>query len=284
MAPKVLHVLSQRPSLTGSGVTLDALVRHASAAGWEQAVACGVPAGDPRPAVGDLALDRIHPLLFGRAGLDFAVPGMSDVMPYASTVFSRMEADQLERYRSAWREHLGTLVADFAPDVIHAHHVWIVSSLLADAAPGVPVVVHCHATGLRQMTLCPHLAHEVRTGCARNARFVVLMQEQRMRLAEALGVGAERLDVVGAGYRDDLFHRAGAPPDRGARLAYAGKYAAAKGLPELLTAFEALHAGRPDLQLHVAGSGSGTEADDLRDRMAAMPGVYHNDSLTGNMI
>ena len=34
---KVLHVLSQRPLLTGSGITLDALVRLAAAAGWEQA-------------------------------------------------------------------------------------------------------------------------------------------------------------------------------------------------------------------------------------------------------
>ena len=33
--PRVLHVLSQRPSLTGSGITIDALVRHAGKAGWK---------------------------------------------------------------------------------------------------------------------------------------------------------------------------------------------------------------------------------------------------------
>ena len=43
---RVLHVLSQRPSLTGSGVTLDGVVRHAAAAGSEQRVVCGVPASD----------------------------------------------------------------------------------------------------------------------------------------------------------------------------------------------------------------------------------------------
>ena len=41
-APVILHVLSQRPSLTGSGITLDALVRHA-APGWNQVVVVGVP-------------------------------------------------------------------------------------------------------------------------------------------------------------------------------------------------------------------------------------------------
>ncbi len=42
---RVLHILSQRPSLTGSGVTLDAVVRHADAAGWEQQVVVGASGG-----------------------------------------------------------------------------------------------------------------------------------------------------------------------------------------------------------------------------------------------
>ena len=45
-APTVLHVLSQRPSLTGSGITLDALVRH-SLPGWQQHAVVGVPAAAP---------------------------------------------------------------------------------------------------------------------------------------------------------------------------------------------------------------------------------------------
>ena len=51
---RVLHVLSQRPSLTGSGITLDALVRLAGKAGWEQEAAVGVPAGGPPAEVGGL--------------------------------------------------------------------------------------------------------------------------------------------------------------------------------------------------------------------------------------
>lgn len=279
MAPRVLHVLSQRPSLTGSGVTLDALVRHAQAAGWEQAVACGVPAGDPAPRVGDLPAERIHPLVFESGGLDFAVPGMSDVMPYPSTVFSCMQPEQVARYRRAWSAHLGDLIERFAPDVIHAHHVWIVSALLPDLAGDVPVVVHCHATGLRQMSLCPHLVDEVRAGCARNERFVVLMADQQDRLADALSIGTERISVVGAGYRDELFYSKGTAEKRGARLAYAGKYSAAKGLPELLGAFERLHERRPEAELHVAGTGAGAEADALRKRMASMPAVHLHGQL-----
>ncbi|MCA8945876.1 MAG: glycosyltransferase family 4 protein, partial [Planctomycetes bacterium] len=78
---RVLHLLSQRPLLTGSGITLDALVRHAAAVGWEQRVVVGVPQGESS-SVGDLPTEHIHPLHFGGEALDFHVPGMSDVMPY----------------------------------------------------------------------------------------------------------------------------------------------------------------------------------------------------------
>ncbi|MBU2567114.1 hypothetical protein KKG46_06190, partial [Patescibacteria group bacterium] len=172
MAGRVLHLLSQRPSLTGSGVTLDALVRCAGDAGWEQWVVAGVPDDDPRPAVAGLEPERVLPLVFGAAGgpLPFALPGMSDVMPYPSSVFSALGLGELEAYRAAWRGHVRAVVERARPDVAHVHHVWLLSALLKDAAPELPVVVQCHATGLRQLELCPHLADEVRRSCRRNDR------------------------------------------------------------------------------------------------------------------
>ena len=131
-------------------------------------------------------------------------------------------------------------------------------SLVKKVAPSVPVVSHCHATGLRQMELCPHLAAEVAGGCARNDRFVVLHEIHRTELARALDVDPDRVTVIGAGYREDLFRHGrrstGDPP----RVLYVGKYSKAKGLPWLLDAFAQIITTRPEVELHVAGSGSGT--------------------------
>ena len=69
MSRRVLHILSQRPSLTGSGITLDAMVRCAAAAGWSQRCVVGVPAADPTPAVGELVRADIEPLVFETADL-----------------------------------------------------------------------------------------------------------------------------------------------------------------------------------------------------------------------
>jgi len=277
---RILHVLSQRPSLTGSGITLDAMVRHANGAGWEQRVVVGVPNEDPSPTVGGLDPGHIHPLRFGEPPLAFAVPGMSNVMPYPSTRFSNLDEEQVAAYRRAWTEHLQPVLATFRPQLIHSHHVWILSALLKDLAPETPIVTQCHATGLRQMELCPHLAEGVRAGCARNERFLVLHTGDGERLRRCLGVGSRRVETVGAGYRDDLFRAAGRDPTTPPALVYVGKLSNAKGLPWLLDALERLRRGRPELVLHVAGSGAGAEADLLRTRMTAMaPAVIHHRQL-----
>ena len=268
--PRILHLLSQRPSLSGSGITLDALVRHAATAGWDQRVVVGVPADDSSPEVGGLEPDRIHTLRFETPDLPFPVPGMSDVMPYRSTRWSDMSPEQLGIYRQAWTRRLRPLLGGFAPDVIHAHHLWILGSIVKDLSPNTPVISHCHATGLRQMKLCPHLAEGVRRGCQRNDAFAVLHSEHAHQLRGDLEIPEKRIHVVGAGFRQDLFHRRGRPGRLTPRLLYIGKYAHAKGLPWLLHAFEKLRSTQPGLELHIAGSGAGPEAEALHRRMAAM--------------
>jgi glycosyltransferase involved in cell wall biosynthesis len=194
---------------------------------------------------------------------------MSDVMPYESTVFSEMSAQQVDTYCEAWVAHLGPVVDEFCPDVIHGHHVWLLSSLLKDVAPQVPVVTHCHATGLRQMSLAPRFADRARSGCRRNERFVVLHSGHAEALVAALGIDPDRVAVVGAGFREDLFRHEGGHA-RDPRALYVGKYSAAKGLPWLLDVVDRVAERVPGISLEVAGSGGGAEAEELRHRMEAM--------------
>jgi len=280
---RVLHLLSQRPSLTGSGITLDALVRIADEAGWEQQAVVGIPLGSPHPGVGGLAAAAIHPLTFANPAaaaapaLPFPVPGMSDVMPYRSSRWSRLSQAQLDDYCTAWRSHLAPIVDTFKPDVIHSHHAWLMSAQLKALAPKIPVVVHGHGTGLRQMVLCPHLAGRVRAGLVDVERFVVLHRDHAEAYAEALGLDTVRFTVVGAGYREEIFHARGRPADGPPSLLYAGKLSRAKGLPWLLDAVQALSGDIPRLILRVAGGGEGREADELRSRMERMAPLveYH---------
>lgn len=275
--PRVLHVLAQRPGFTGSGVTLDALVRHAAGTGWEQRALVGVPAGEPAPAVGGLAAERVSAVTFGPGGqLPFPVPGMSDVMPYPSRRFSSLSGDELAAYRGAWLRGLARAGDGFRPDVVHSHHAWILTSLVPDALPGVPVVGHCHATGLRQRRLCPHLADEVARGCRRCSAWLAMHDEQADELVRVLEIPATRVRVVASGFREEVFHDRPRRETRPPRIVYAGKLADAKGLPWLLEALDRLRTRRA-VELHVAGAGDGPEAEAIRRRMEQLdPAVrYH---------
>jgi len=267
--PSVLHLLAQRPTLTGSGVTLDQLARQAAEAGWEQYAVVGVPA-ELEVTVPGVDPEHLFPLRFETLTLPFPVPGMSDVMPYPSTRYSAIDDARWARLRESWYEHLDAVAQTVSPDVIHAHHLWLMSSLVKQVFPSTPVVTHCHATGLRQMALCSERAPEIVAGLRRNDAFLVLDRASVTTVAERLELDADRIHVVGAGYRDDLFHSDGRGPTNGCELLYVGKLARAKGLHCLLDAFEALAADDPRLRLHVAGSGEGDEAVALRERMKSM--------------
>jgi glycosyltransferase involved in cell wall biosynthesis len=269
VSTRILHILSQRPSLTGSGVTLDVLVRHGADSGYDQRVVVGTPASDPHPQVGGLDSSLLHPLHFETPALPFPVPGMSDVMPYPSTVWSAMNSEQLAVYKKAWQAHLKAVTRDFQPDLIHCHHAWLLGSMMKRLFPNTPVVIHSHATGLRQMTLCPKLWPQIKDGLRQNDAFCVLHKEHAADLRAALEVPEHQVHLVGAGYREDLFHASGRYAAEGS-LVYAGKYSNAKGLPQLLDAVEQLAVLHPKVVLHVAGDGAGKEAEALRHRMAQM--------------
>jgi len=237
----------------------------------------GVPASEKNPILGDLETSDIHPVYFagdaGKPDLEYPVPGMSDVMPYSSSVWSRLSDESLAAYRRTWRDHLVRVIDSFQPDLIHSNHIWLLSSLVKDVVPDLPTVATCHATGLRQMELCPELKDEVVSGCRRIDRFCVLREDHLEQLAGTLEIPSDRITLTGVGYRDELFFPAPTPPPRTGEMLYIGKYSAAKGLPWLLDAVERLSADHPHLRLHVAGSGAGPEADELRRRMQAMTPV-----------
>ena len=113
------------------------------------------------------------------------------------------------------------------------------------------------------MALCPHLRPEIVGGLQGHRAFAVLHDDHARLVQETLAVPPDRIHTVGAGYREDLFHTRGAAADdtRREHLLYVGKFAAAKGLPWLLDACEALWERGRSFTLHVAGDGAGPAAE-----------------------
>ena len=255
---KILHLLSQRPDSTGSGIYIQAMIREAASHGFENYLVAGLCASGCDENV-CITSDRSLFLNFHNADVSFPIPGMSDVMPYDSSRFCDLSEENLNEYETAFSDLLQKAVELFKPDLIHSHHLWIVSSLTRRLFPHIPLVTTCHGSDLRQFQNCKHLQGMVLRGC-RGINFVMaLSQTQKNEIARLYDIAADRIIVIGAGYNDTLFYPTQKPASNPVQLVYAGKLSNAKGVPWLLRALASIRF--PEWQLHLVGSGSGEEKE-----------------------
>ncbi|MCU0563587.1 MAG: glycosyltransferase [Desulfobacterales bacterium] len=276
--PKVLHLLSQQPGRTGSGVALLELVRLGAQAGWRQRAVVGLPAGEPLPEVPPLQPDEVFAVRFDRSPVPFPVAGMSDIMPYRSTRFSTFTPEMTAGYLDAFAAALAAAARDFMPDLIQSNHLWVLTALARVRFPATPLCVYSHGTELRQLQNAPHLAPLVVPACSDADRVFALHAENRDRIVDAYGIPAERIRVVGAGFRADVFtpDPACPEPDRREELtvAYAGKISAPKGVPWLIDAFRRVKPppGRR-VRLRLAGAAGDGGLERIRCQAADMGNV-----------
>ena len=256
---KILHLLSQRPDSTGSGIYVQAMLREASGRGHLNFLLAGIASGR-KPSIEEISAETCAFVDFNGKDLPFDDVGMRDVMPYPSKRFCDLTDSELDSYEDCFAGKLRAVVNDFQPDIIHSHHLWIVTSVENRNYPELPMVTACHGTELRQLHNCPHLAQRVVEGCQKLEGVLALSKIQKSEVIETYGISDKRVHVAGAGYNAELFRPARKPPPRPVRIIYAGKLNRPKGVPWLLRALARLD--DLDWQLHLVGSGSGPEKDE----------------------
>jgi glycosyltransferase involved in cell wall biosynthesis len=266
---RILHLLSQRPECTGSGIYLQNIIEQAAGIGHENFLVAGIPHNTvPRLT----SIDQAHTafVTFSGGDLPFPVPGMSDVMPYTSSRFSELGAGAIEAYRAAFAGRIQQAIKTFRPELIHTHHLWLMSSLARELLPGLPMVVTCHSTDLRQFINCPHLRPSVVAPCRTIDRVMALSPHQAERITELYQIPEERIRVVGGGFDGTLFVWSDKQPAPPAHLLYAGKLSRSKGVPWLLRSLAQLD--HLPIHLHLVGSGSGEEEAECKELAARVTG------------
>ena len=256
--PKILHLLSQRPDSTGSGIYIQAMIREAAAAGYENYLVAGV-AADFCEGPDCIEADKTGFVRFQQDELSFLLPGMSDVMPYESTRFCDLSFGDIKNYEAAFTHQLQKAVDHFQPNLIHSHHLWLVSSLTRRLYPDIPMVTTCHGSDLRQFQNCPHLQKRVLAGCRLINRVMALSKAQKEEIIRLYGLKPDKVVIVGAGYNDALFYPETKPAADPVQLVYAGKLSFAKGVPWFLRALQTI--SEPSWKLHLIGGGSGSEKE-----------------------
>jgi len=265
---RILSVIAQKPYSTGSGVYTTELMRALCAMGHEQAAVFGAYEGD-QDALPEGA--TAFPVQFSSAALPFPMPGMSDEMPYESTVYARMSEDMRLCFCGAFVSRVREAIAVFRPDVILCHHLYLLAAALREAFPEARIIGICHGTDIRQMLKNPLWREYISPRIRRLDHVFCLHDAQRLEVCELYGLPAARVSVAGNGYNSAIFRPLPRPERRGFRLAFAGKVCEKKGVFSLLRALSLLPYGKDELRLSLAGGYDNADREAVERLIAACP-------------
>ena len=283
---KILHLLSQRPDSTGSGYYIQAMLKKSTENEHDNYLLAGLHSKDI-PDIEVVPKDKREFIHFNGHDISYQIVGMSDVMPYESKRFCDLTEEEIDEYEFVFKSKIEKVISEYKPDIIHSHHLWILTSLVKRNFPNIPVVASCHGSDIRQFRKCEHLRSRVLSGCSRLEGVMALSESQKREIVELYGFSAGNIYVVGAGFNDELFTFSEKPKPDPVQIIYAGKLSNSKGVPWMLKAFSDIK----DLnwKLHLVGSGSGKEkeecirlANELGDKVV-IHGAVHQNELAGIM-
>ena len=116
---------------------VQAMIKEATKCGFDNYLVAGVSANSS--VVTDfIEEDRIMFVKFNTVEVPFDIPGMSDIMPYESTKFCDLSQKEINVYKNAFTKILKAAVEKFKPEMIHSHHLWLVSSIARQLFPKIP--------------------------------------------------------------------------------------------------------------------------------------------------
>ncbi|MCL2620394.1 MAG: glycosyltransferase family 4 protein [Defluviitaleaceae bacterium] len=250
---RILHVLAQLPTRTGSGVYYSNLVEGLKTFGHEQAAVFAVQDGfqwDVLPA------DRCFPVEFKSEALPFPIAGMSDIMPYDNTVYSSMNVTMISQWQVAFEGVLGMAKMLFKPDVVILHHLWMLTSIGIKIFDKQIKIGVCHNTDLRQGEQNPLMKEMFVDGLDKLDMVFSLSDNQKGRINGVFGICPTKIVTMGGGFNQKLFYPSTTTrkPHDPIRIVYAAKIERSKGIFELIKAFHQVSKNRAGLHLSVVGT------------------------------
>lgn len=257
---RILTITAQKPNSTGSGFYLTEMVKGFAAQGHTQAVLAGVYKEDIVEFPEGVSF---YPVYFKTEELPFPIAGMSDEMPYESTVYGQMTEEMVEQFKTAYVKAIRQAADAFQPDLVICHHLYLVTSIAREVLKDVQVCGFCHNTDLRQMKKIPLERDYIRQQICKLDAIFALHKEQKEEICEIYGAEEEKIVVVGSGYNTSVFFRKEQAEHvhetMPHRLVYVGKISEKKGVASLLKSLRYLKYQPEELEVSLVGGAGNKE-------------------------
>jgi glycosyltransferase involved in cell wall biosynthesis len=228
---------------SGSGVYADRLATFLARRGHEASVLCcdHEPPRKSYPAEAILFSSGRNRVF----DLSFNFPAFTSHPLSTATTFGNLTTAQKQAYLRVFREKIQLAIACFKPDIVHAHHGWVIGAVLADMP--TPYIISLHGTeqyGFERYSDYRELALRG----LRGARMLIALTEsERQQAIRSYAVDPERVVVVKSGvdtaaFRPTVVDKAAVLASYGLSagerpvVLFGGKLTAIKGVDTLLRA------------------------------------------------
>ena len=258
---KILHVIAQLPSQTGSGVYYSNVIEELIKYEHSQAA---LFATQDNFCFDILDSNVQYPVCFKSAKIPFPIVGMSDVMPYDNTVYSNMDEHMLKVWRAAFTDQLCHAKREFQPDILVLHHLWILTSLATEIFASQIKIGVCHNTDIRQAEQHPDIKNKYAVNLKSLDAVFSLSDSQKQRIFDVFGIARGKIITMGGGFAQRLFFPPAFKKKKAKiEIVFSAKIEESKGVFELIKAFKCIAKTKPSLHLNIIGMPSGENASRL---------------------
>ena len=277
---RILHIQAQLPSKTGSGVYFSNIIKGLEDRA-EQACLYGCY---PDFEWELLPKEKQGQVVFPNEYCPFPLPGMSDVMPYASTLYGEMTPVMIENWKKAFEQPLRQMVADFKPDLIISHHLWFITNCVRQWFPTIKIAAISHGTDLRQAQKHPHLAEQYTKHIKDLDIIFTLSSEHIPSIIEIYGASEKQIHVLGSGFNEHHFFPAEKNKDKDVSVVYAGKICDSKGVFQLVDTFKNQLSDEKSINLKVFGAGDQEAVDRLHKAIESDHRITYHGAVTQDVL
>lgn len=256
---RILHVLTQLPQKTGSGVYFTNLIKSLEDMGHENLALYGTEEAIEI----DFPIKNSKEVVYMTEKLPFHICGMSDVMPYESSIYSKMSEEEIDMLEEAFRDKLIEIKDSFKPELIISHHLFFVTDLVRRIFPDVKVVGISHGTDIRQIKKHPSFLKRL-SHIKEIDQVLTVTDQEDETIRKKLGVS--NIKLIGGGFNQEVFYEnPKAKTDDTIRIMYAGKITRSKGVFDLVKTLNSLEKKYPKIKMYIIGNASKEDKKILKE-------------------
>ena len=250
---KILHIITQKPNSTGSGIYMSGVINGFEKLGYKQGVIAGIDIDDSIECFSKSV--NFYPVIYNTEKLPFNVVGMSDVMPYKSTIYSNMNLDMVNNLKEAFRSKLEEAINEIKPDLIICHHLYLLTAFIREVVKDIPIAGICHGTCLKQIKSHDLEKNYIKKKISNLDIIFSLHDEQRKEIIDMFNIDENKVFSLGSGYDESIFFSKDIGNDV-INITFAGKISKIKGVESLIKSLDRIDYQKEFININIIGDGS----------------------------